>query len=323
MKRFRPVPLDVVKSRLPSHIKLDESTYKNTSTKARFIDDDYGEFWAVPKDVFSGHGHRSRGNAVISEARTATLESVAARLPSYVVIRPESYRGINKPATFVDEEYGEFVALPKAVMKGTVHRKRAVAEKRSVRLSAEDIQADLPSWLTIVAETYTNTSTKAKFIDSEFGEFWAKPNTIRNGQPGHPGRGRRQTKQTNMDRYGATSPFGNKDIFAKAQRSMRKTKAATYWKTGEELSCRGSYEVAVVTWLNDSMVEFEWQIPFVLENGSTYYCDLYLVKEDKYVEIKGWWMQEVSRSKWEEFHAAHPNSELWDYLKLKSMGILK
>jgi len=38
-------------------VALDISTYVKTTIKARFIDSEYGEWWAKPNDIFNGHGH--------------------------------------------------------------------------------------------------------------------------------------------------------------------------------------------------------------------------------------------------------------------------
>jgi hypothetical protein len=42
--------------------KLDESTYVNASTKARFIDPEHGDYWARPSAIIFGSvlGHKKR-----------------------------------------------------------------------------------------------------------------------------------------------------------------------------------------------------------------------------------------------------------------------
>ena len=50
--------------------------------------------------------------------------------------------------------------------------------------------------------------------------------------------------------------------------------------------------------------------------------DLYLIKEQLWVEVKGYWYP-GAKDKWDEFHTSiQKNSELWDQKKLKKMGIL-
>jgi hypothetical protein len=50
-----------IQERLPPELTLDASTYKNTGTKARFIDAEHGEFWIKPNKIFvRGTGHPAR-----------------------------------------------------------------------------------------------------------------------------------------------------------------------------------------------------------------------------------------------------------------------
>ena len=49
-----------IKNKHGDDILLDETTYVNTHTKARFIDKDYGEWWATPNNITRGHGHKER-----------------------------------------------------------------------------------------------------------------------------------------------------------------------------------------------------------------------------------------------------------------------
>ena len=102
-----------------------------------------------------------------------------------------------------------------------------------------------------------------------------------------------------------------------------------HWKTGEELVWTASYERKVVDYLNKSMIEFLWQpktfiTPIKTNKGdkfSTYRPDLYLSDQDLWIEIKGY-MRPVSKEKWNWFHEAYPNSELWNKNKLIELGIL-
>lgn len=57
----RPVTLNLntILERLKNfpNIKLDTSTFTNSYTKARFIDPEFGEWWAKPNSVLKGQGH--------------------------------------------------------------------------------------------------------------------------------------------------------------------------------------------------------------------------------------------------------------------------
>jgi len=95
-----------------------------------------------------------------------------------------------------------------------------------------------------------------------------------------------------------------------------------HWKTSEEIICIGSYEVAVVDYWNEHKIDYIWHPdPFVMPNDKRYFIDAYLPDKDIYVEIKGYFRKDALE-KWEWFHKEHPNSELWDKVKLKELNIL-
>lgn len=317
------VPIETVLSRLPENVKLDVSTYCGVKKKARFIDEEYGEFWAVPSDVFHGHGHRLRGNKKLSLAKRKSAESVLAQLPAYAQLDVSTYIDRNTPARFIDVDYGEWWGSPKEVLKQrSIHRNRLLATGRAKTLTAEEISNKLPAHIKLVHETYRGTMRKACFIDEEFGSWWTTANRILQGN-NHPNRGKRNRAETCLKKYGVPHVSQDREIHSRMQRNMRRTTTVTHWKTGEEVCCVGSYELAVVNWLNAEKIDFDWQVQFTMSDGHKYYCDLYLKERDVYVEIKGWWMQESSRRKWEEFHSTHPNSELWGRPELKTMGLVK
>jgi hypothetical protein len=49
-----------VKRRLPPELILDETTYESASQKAKFIDEDFGEWWTKPSGIFLGYRHPKR-----------------------------------------------------------------------------------------------------------------------------------------------------------------------------------------------------------------------------------------------------------------------
>ncbi|KKL57267.1 hypothetical protein LCGC14_2237140, partial [marine sediment metagenome] len=133
---------------------------------------------------------------------------------------------------------------------------------------------------------------------------------------------RKKSKQTCLKKYGVDHPMKDKEIALKSVRAQNNSYILFNWKTGEETICTASYEKKVVEYLNKNKIEFEWQTQvFIMPNGKTYRPDLYLVIEDKWVEIKGYF-REKNRVKWEWFSGKYPNSELWDKNILNKMGIL-
>lgn len=298
--------------RLPDYVDVDPSTYVGMKKICRFVDREYGEFWSVPSDVCKGHGHRMRANEKISKSKSTKLSDIESMLPDFITIDRQTYINKQVKARFIDADYGDFWATPKNVLNGHCwHRSRMIEEKRNVKFSVKEVADRLPSHIIIKEDTFTNTANKAVFVDCEYGEWVSTPNQVMFGSE-HPKRALEDRKKTNLERYGVPYAMQNREIFRKSQSSMRKSRTLNHWKTGEELVCVGSYELAVVTQLNKNRIDFSWQIPFSLSDGSVYYCDLYICELDLYVEIKGWWMQELSKKKWEEFHAENKNSELWD-----------
>ena len=59
-----------------------------------------------------------------------------------------------------------------------------------------------------------------------------------------------------------------------------------------------------------------------MPNGKVYFCDLRLVKQNLYVEIKGQFYKDALE-KWNWFHETYPNSELWNEPKLKKLGLFE
>ena len=85
----------------------------------------------------------------------------------------------------------------------------------------------------------------------------------------------------------------------------------------KDLVCQGSWEKAVVEYFNKNKINFRWQPrSFLMPNGRKYYPDCYLFSTKKWIEIKGYFRKDA-REKWEWFHKEKPNSELWNFKKLK------
>jgi len=130
-------------------------------------------------------------------------------------------------------------------------------------------------------------------------------------------------QQTSILRYGTPHPVQNITVADKIAKASNNVTIRKHWQTNNDLVCRASYETKVVDYLNTNKIDFQWQPKvFMLSNGKTYRPDLYLVNEDIWVEIKGYFRDDA-RLKWEEFHAKiQVNSELWDKQYLKNKGIL-
>src|SRR5262249_34937096 len=134
-----------------------------------------------------------------------------------------------------------------------------------------------------------------------------------------------------MRRYGVANVQQVSCIRDRSAKTRRNAVVKKHWKTGDDIVCVGSYERAVVDWLNDNHVDFRWQVPVLIEApapdcliGRTYFVDLYVVDGvhgDTFVEIKGGWPRDLQRMKWDWFHSTHENSQLWDAAALKRIGV--
>lgn len=175
--------------------------------------------------------------------------------------------------------------------------------------------------------TFINANTKARFIDSDYGVFWAEPRSVLYHGSGHPAKSENKQKATCLLRYGCEFPQQNKEIATKTARKQTSSFILTHWRAGEEIVCVGSFERLVIEYLNANKCNYLWQsrifeTPLIAPNGKnrTYRPDLYLENEQTWVEIKGRFYDDA-KEKWEWFHSAYPNSELWDRAKLHALGI--
>lgn len=244
-------------------VSLDEKTYKNTNTKCRFIDKDYGEFWNIPRHVIGrSQSHPKRRIQKIIKTKTMPVEEIKKRL---------------------FQVHGNIVSVDEL--------------------------------------TYKNTDTKCRFIDKEYGEWWAKPNHIICRKQSHPKRKIEKEKQTFLKHYGVDNPLKNKEIALKAARNSNNVYVLNHWKDNREIICQASYEKKVVESFNKNKENYEKNIPFTMPNGRVYFVDFYLPDRDLYIEVKGY-KRPKNMAKWEWFHEMHPNSELWDKNRLKKLGIL-
>jgi hypothetical protein len=125
-------------------------------------------------------------------------------------------------------------------------------------------------------------------------------------------------RQTCFKKYGVKFIMQNRDIALKSAKSSNHPELHYHWLTGEEVWTQGSYEANTIHYLTINRINYLWQPKtFMLSTNKTYRPDLYLVNEDKWVEIKGYFHKDALE-KWNEFHnIIHPNSELWDKRNLK------
>jgi len=245
-------------------------------------------------------------------------------LPEYMAIDWSTYAGTGKPCRFVDRDFGEFWTPPQNILHygSSGHPKRwGIKRGLSKRLTTQTIIERLPAHTSIDMDTYKGYHTKARFIDDEYGDFWADPASVLHSGTSHPNRTKEKMRLTCLKKYGTEFAQQNRAVAQKMAKAQTKSKTIQHWNTNEPCTCVGSYEAAVVGYLNDNKINYVWQIPIPLPTGKTYICDLYLTDTNMYVEIKGFF-RKGALEKWTLFQQIHPNSELWNKDKLVAMGLI-
>lgn len=301
-------------------LSIDYSTFRNMSTKCRFVDRDYGEFWAYPSNVlYKRTRHRMRGAAAAALKKRLPLEEAQRRLDAmpnnHLTLDPTTYEGACKRARFVDDEYGECHLHVYMVLNGdAMHPKRGqqkfqAATRISIENVKERIRAIHGDRIELVDSSWTDTGTTATFKHIDHGEWQTSVWSILKGST-HPKEGRSNARQTFRRKYGSDSALGNPHIARKVRRAVKNLVILKHWKTGEDVECTGSFEFGVVSRLNELRIDFQWQIHIQLTN-CVYYCDLYVPEWDRFIEIKGYFFPR-GKEKWEEFCKQRSNTELWE-----------
>jgi hypothetical protein len=276
-------PLEEIKKQLPSYITIDEYTYKNAVTKARFVDEKYGEWWALPRTVLRGHDHKLRGlekSRAYGQSLIIPIDVVKSRLPFHIEIDESTYTHQKAKCRFIDKEYGQWLATPDNIFQGKDH---------PARRKAKTMQA----------------------MRDKYGFDWNLQSPVI----------KKRIEKTNLKKYGCKNPSQNAEISRRNARSQTKRSTKIHWKTGKEIHCVGSYEVAVVDYLNINKIDYRWQpTAFEMPDSRVYIPDCYLIDEDIWVEIKGYF-RDKSKEKWNWFHTKYLNSELWDKKVLIAKGV--
>lgn len=171
------------------HLKLDHSTYSNSSTKALFRDDEHGDWWVVPISLIrrpkSDHPQRSKYH---NKYTPAEIEKKIQEERPHISLDYTSYSGMYSPAKFFDEEYGVWESTPASVLRLKTNHPDRCGNRT---LSADEINRMVKSYypnLELDISTYKNTHTKCRFIDIILGDWIIRPNSLLNkrGKAIHP-----------------------------------------------------------------------------------------------------------------------------------------
>ncbi len=130
-ERPKPIiPIEEVRKRVHNthggEVKICAETYIDISTKCKFIDKDFGEFWMIPQHVCNGHGHRDRGKQKQIKQQQLPVSELRERLYKQhgdtVKIDITTFQGLYHKAKFIHKKYGVWWANPSNVIeKGSSH----------------------------------------------------------------------------------------------------------------------------------------------------------------------------------------------------------
>lgn len=308
-----------------AEITIDYSTYRGINTKCRFVDVDYGEWWATPGNVLrNGSRHPKRGHAEGGKKFTTPVAKVVERIKAIhgdtLTLDTSTYVNGRTKARFIDRDYGDYWMRVDAVLNpGQKHPMRARAEGRiNMRTPVEEIKKRLQKThgdiVTLDESTYVDTHTNARFIHAVYGPWESNPLNVIKGHS-HPMAGIARYKETVKRLYGVDHISQNREIALRMSRGGSRRILVRHWKTGEEITCTASYEYAVVNELNRRQLDFDYQIRFQLSKW-VYYCDFYIKDWDVYVETKGF-MRPINQLKWDEFKIMYPTAQLWRTKEVK------
>lgn len=261
------------------------------------------------------------------KTKTLSLDKVKQKIfeiyGNSLTLIEDTYINARTKATFIHDMHGEWLIAPTLLINRKYKNPKTAAPYN--KLSAQDIKNRLKeihgNEIILDESTYIDTHTKSRFIDKNHGEFWASAKAVTLNGVKHPKKSLIQRKETMKERYGAENPQQVHSIALRTAKSSNNSHVKYHWKTNEELICKGSYEAKVVDYLNKCKINFLWQPQvFVMPNGKTYLPDLYLINENKWIEIKGY-MRKDAQEKWDWFLTQFPTAELWNKETLAKRNI--
>lgn len=86
---------------------------------------------------------------------------------------------------------------------------------------------------------------------------------------------------------------------------------------------RSNWEVKTVQYFDQNNIEWQYESKVFELGNTTYTPDFYLINENKWIEVKGYWYDDA-KEKFELFKQLYPqiNIEIWDQQKLKELKII-
>jgi hypothetical protein len=143
-----------------------------------------------------------------------SIEEVKKRIEKIhngrVALDESTYVSTHIKARFIDSEFGEWFSKPNDILQGKSHPKlRGFKSNKNRLISIEEVKKRLVKWyedlVTIDESTYINMHIKARFIDKDFGEWWAIPGAVCKG---HGNFDRKCVNQTQIKTLDIPNPIG-------------------------------------------------------------------------------------------------------------------
>lgn len=168
-------------------LTVDFSTYQGTKKKARFVDSEYGEFWARPANVFfNGMNHKDRGARIRAQKISKhpqdadTVENLIRKTKPWLSLDKGTFKNFRDQCRWVDELFGEFFNSPYEVeIRGTQHKFRVQYQFLLKFLEAKP-------YIKIDLSTYRGNKKKCWFVDEAYGRYKILPSTLYKGGGDHP-----------------------------------------------------------------------------------------------------------------------------------------
>ena len=215
------------------------------------------------------------------------IEEVIKKLPSFVSIVPDTYKGMRYNAEFIDIEYDEkFVANVASVVTlqhGCKSRSNDLRSKtnqdkfrgkfgKENKIDINEVKLKIPHFLEIDESTYTGVRNKAKFYDNEY-KVWFE------AMPANMMKGRGYCKQRQYDNNKIRGIIPLEEVQQRLQDAF-----------GDEYSI-----------LPDTYKSASEYATFMKKDGATFRCDVYTVLSGKHKyrkELEKWKCKVLVRDNW-------------------------
>lgn len=285
-RRYK-LSIDEVKTKIfAAHgnvVSLDESTYKNSSIKAIFIDKEYGIWSAMPSSVWNGHGHPKRASVLNSSRLTIDPRDIQRRVHDIhngkFLLDFRTYKNVMTKCDWFDLDYGIFQARPNDLLNGQSNKFRKLGKTKNTNL--KKYGKENTSQVGEIYDKIMKSCNAMKYLP-----YWKTDQLV-------PCRGGYEAKLVEY--------FNKNQIEFEWQNTIKKGTVGGAFPIPKEVPLVGG-----------RVYYMDFYLPA---------SDLYIQVKGRFWPDKKLGFS-IDKAKWEWFHRTYPNSELWDRKKLSELGIL-